>query len=74
MRYFQNLSITICERETVFNKDDMMDTLAKIKENEAMARMWLQFRKKNFFVGDLQWDEVRCDVLKKIDVYVLMYF
>lgn len=51
-----------------------MDTLAKIKENEAMARMWLQFRKKNFFVGDLQWDEVRCDVLKKIDVYVLMYF
>ena len=39
-----------------------------------MAQMWEQFRKKNFFVGDLQWDEVICDVLKTMDVYILMYF
>lgn len=64
-----------CEkRETIFTKTEITDTLAKIKENEAMAQMWEQFRKKNFFVGDLQWDEVICDVLKTMDVYILMYF
>ena len=64
-----------CEkRETVFTKDEITDTLSKIKENEAMAQMWEQFRKKNFFVGDLQWDEVICDVLKTMDEYILMYF
>lgn len=64
-----------CEkRETIFTKTEITDTLAKIKENEAMAQMWEQFRKKNFFVGGLQWDEVICDVLKTMDVYILMYF
>ena len=64
-----------CEkRETIFTKTEITDTLAKIKENEAMAQMWEQFRKKNFFIGDLQWDEVICDVLKTMDVYILMYF
>lgn len=64
-----------CEkRETIFTKTEITDTLAKIKENKAMAQMWEQFRKKNFFVGDLQWDEVICDVLKTMDVYILMYF
>jgi len=62
---------TCKKRETVFIKDEMTDTLSKIKENEAMAQMWEQFRKKNFFVGDLQWDEVICDVLKTIDEYIL---
>ena len=64
-----------CEkRETVFTQDEITDTLSKIKENEAMAQMWEQFRRKNFFVGDLQWDEVICDVLKTMDEYILMYF
>lgn len=64
-----------CEkRETIFTKTEITDTLAKIKENEAMAQMWEQFRKKNFFVGDLQWDEVICDVLKTMNVYILIYF
>ena len=62
---------TCKRRETVFIKDEMTDTLSKIKENEAMAQMWEQFRKKNFFVGDLQWDEVICDVLKTMDEYIL---
>jgi len=62
---------TCKKRETVFIKDEMTDTLSKIKENEAMAQMWEQFRKKNFFVGDLQWDEVICDVLKTMDEYIL---
>lgn len=64
-----------CEkRETIFTKTEITDTLAKIKENESMAQMWEQFRKKNFFVGNLQWDEIICDVLKTMDVYILMYF
>lgn len=64
-----------CEkRETIFTKTEITGTLAKIKENESMAQMWEQFRKKNFFVGNLQWDEIICDVLKTMDVYILMYF
>lgn len=60
----------ICEkRETVFLKDEMTDTLDKIKENETMAQMWEQFRKKNFFVGDLHWGEV----LKTLDTYILSH-
>lgn len=59
-----------CEkRETVFLKDEMTDTLDKIKENETMAQMWEQFRKKNFFVGDLHWGEV----LKTLDTYILSH-
>lgn len=49
----------------------MDDILAKIKENEAMAQMWEQFRKKNFFVGDLQWDVVFSDVIRTIETYIL---
>lgn len=61
-----------CEkRETVFTTEEMDDILAKIKENEAMAQMWEQFRKKNFFVGDLQWDVVFSDVIRTIETYIL---
>ena len=61
-----------CEkRETIFNKQDMSDILAKIKEDEAMAHMWEQFRKKNFFVGDLQWDVVFYGVNQTIETYIL---
>ena len=38
----------------------------------AMAQMWEQFRKKNFFVGDLQWDEVLQEVMKTMDMYIFL--
>lgn len=64
-----------CEkRETIFSKAEMEDILSKIKENEIMAQMWEQFRKKNFFVGDLQWNDVFSSILQMLDVYILSYF
>ena len=65
---------TCDKRKTVFTKEEMMETLAKIKENETMAQMWEKFRKKNFFVGDLHWNEIINDVLKTIDTYILICF
>jgi len=53
---------TCKKRETVFSKSEIEDTLLKIKNDEPLAEMWEQFRKKNFFVGDLQWKDVLQEV------------
>lgn len=65
---------TCDKRETVFDREEMMETITKIKENETMAQMWGQFREKNFFVGGLQWNEVISDVMKAMDEYILVFF
>lgn len=49
---------TCKKRETVFSTKEIENTLSRIQNDEPLAKMWEQFRKKNFFVGDLQWDEV----------------
>ena len=54
---------TCKKRETVFSKSEVEDTLSKIQNDEPLAKKWEQFRKKNFFVGDLQWEEILQDVL-----------
>lgn len=54
---------TCRKRETVFTKVEIEDTFSKIKNNKPLAEMWEQYRKKNFFVGDLQWEEVLQEVL-----------
>lgn len=54
---------TCRKRETVFSKEEIADTLSKIQSDETLAQMWEQFRKKNFFVGDLQWEDVLREVL-----------
>ena len=54
---------TCKKRETVFSISEIEDTLSKIKNDEPLAKMWEQFRKKNFFVGDLQWEETLQEVL-----------
>ncbi|MBP3593247.1 MAG: nucleotidyl transferase AbiEii/AbiGii toxin family protein [Lachnospiraceae bacterium] len=62
-----------CEkRETIFSGEEMKDALAKIVASKAMAQMWEQFRKKNFFVRDLQWDEVLQEVRKIMNTYIFM--
>ena len=61
---------TCKKRETIFSEEEMKDTLTKITTSEIMAQMWEQFRKKNFFVGDLQWDEVLQEVMKTMDMYI----
>lgn len=54
---------TCKKRETIFSKEEIEDTLLKIKSDEPLDQLWKQFRKKNFFVGDLQWEEVLQEVL-----------
>ena len=62
-----------CEkRETIFSEEKMKETLAKVVQSEAMEQMWEQFRKKNFFVGDLQWHEVLQEVMRTMDVYIFV--
>lgn len=62
-----------CEkRETVFSYEETKSMLNKISDNEAMAQMWEQFRKKNFFVGDLTWTEVSARVISKMKQYIIV--
>lgn len=50
---------TTCEkRRTVFSKDDIIDTLNMISDDLHMEELWEQFRKSNFFVGDIDWKSV----------------
>lgn len=62
---------TCKKRETVFTKEDMAETLAQIEENLGMAQMWEQFRKKNYFVGELEWEIVLRDVVQVIRTYLI---
>lgn len=62
-----------CEkRETVFSREDITSMLNKINDNAAIAQMWEMFRKKNFFVGDLTWEEVLAGVISKIERYIIV--
>ena len=49
----------------------MSETLSLIVKSETMEQMWEQFRKKNFFVGDLVWADVITDVLHTIQTYII---
>lgn len=62
---------TCKKRETVFTKEEMSETLSLIAKSETMEQMWEQFRKKNFFVGDLVWADVITDVLHTIQTYII---
>lgn len=46
-------------------------TLSQIYENEALEQMWEQFRRKNYFVGELIWDEVVNGVKSVIEQYII---
>ena len=54
---------TCKKRETIYSKEEIEDTLSKIKNDKHLFEMWEQFRKKNFYVGDLQWEDVLQEVL-----------
>lgn len=64
---------TCKKRETVFSKEEISETLTMIEKDAGMAHMWEQFRKKNFFVGDLEWNNVVRDILNVIDTYIVNY-
>ena len=62
---------TCKKRETVFTKTEVADTLALIEKNEGLAQMWELFRRKNYFVGELEWKIVLRDVLRVIEEYLV---
>lgn len=57
-----------CEkRKTIFSKDEIKEILSTIKSDEPLEQLWEQFRKRNFFVGSLQWEEVLEEALHIVD-------
>lgn len=62
---------TCSKRETVFTVGEMKDVLSKIMTDDAMAQMWEQFNKKNFFVGNLQWDILITELERILEKYIL---
>ena len=60
-----------CEkRKTVFSEEEMKETLVQIEENAGMKQLWEQFRKKNYFVEDLEWEDVLSVVIQVISKYI----
>ena len=49
---------TCKKRKTIFSKDVIETTLHLISEDLHMEELWRQFRKNNFYVGDLEWKTV----------------
>ena len=58
---------TCRRRETVFTQEEMLGTLAQLKKDEGLAQMWEMFRKKNYYVGELEWEPVLQIVIKEIN-------
>jgi len=54
---------TCKKRETIFSKEEIEDTLTRIKNDAHLADMWERFRIKNFFVGNLQWEDTLQEVV-----------
>lgn len=48
--------------QTVFSNEEIRTTLSQIYGNKSLKHMWEQFGEKNYFVGELSWDEVVNDV------------
>ena len=61
-----------CEkRETVFSDDEVKETLEQLKEDGGMEQMWEQFRKNNYYVGDLRWGNVISYVVQVISESII---
>lgn len=62
---------TCIKRGTTFVKEDMIGLLIQIEENAGMEQMWEQFRKKNYFVGELEWKSMISYVAQMIHTYII---
>ena len=61
-----------CEkRKTVFYEEEMREILVQLEEDAGMEQMWEQFRKKNYFVTDLEWKDVLNNVVQVISDYII---
>lgn len=66
-------SETCKKRGTIFSKEEMSEILSLIEKDAGMAQMWSQFRRKNYFVGDLEWNDVLSGVLDVIYTYIVVF-
>lgn len=66
----QAFSATCKKRETLFSKEEISETLTMVEKDAGMAGMWEQFRKRNYYVGGLEWKEVLNGVLDVIYTYI----
>ncbi|MDE6737863.1 MAG: nucleotidyl transferase AbiEii/AbiGii toxin family protein [Lachnospiraceae bacterium] len=69
----QAFRATCKKRETMFSKEEMSEILTMIEKDARMAGMWEQFRKRNYYVGDLEWKEVLNGVLDAVYTYIEDY-
>lgn len=70
----QAFRATCKKRETIFSKEEMTETLTLLENDTGMAGMWEQFRKRNYFVGDLEWKDVSKGVLDVVYTYIVTRF
>lgn len=62
---------TCRKRGTIFSKEEMAEILTMIEKDVRMAEMWEQFRKRNYFVGGLEWKDVLNGVLDAVYAYIV---
>ncbi len=62
---------TCKKRESLFTNKDIEEVLAQIEGNNGMTQMWERYRKKNYFVGSLNWEYVLMDVSQMIRTYII---
>ncbi len=67
----QAFAATCQKRETIFSMEEIAETSEQIRNNEAMETLWIQFRSKNIFVGDLEWNTVMEYTLEVICKYIM---
>lgn len=68
----QAFDATCKKRKTVFSKEEMSEILVMIEKDAGMADMWKQFRKKNYFAGDLKWKNVLNSVQDVVYTYIII--
>lgn len=56
---------TCLKRKTFFDNEAIITGLSTIQGDSEMKERWAHFRKENFFVGDVSWEEV-LSILDKV--------
>lgn len=68
---YDAFSATCEKRKTIFTKDDIEATLHLISDDLHMEELWEQFKKSNFYVGELEWKNVIDYVENTMKKYLL---
>lgn len=55
---YEAFSATCEKRETVYSKNEIESIIQLIEKDLHMQDLWQQFKKSNFYVGELEWNVV----------------